>query len=146
MARVLKRPMFRRGGSTNDGIMSGLEDREKFATQGTILDVDRARLESKAIQDMGTDNGKCLVLNAHVSARGHKDIQYPSSIDEAENIDPFAKLMFEMSSIIPAPFLGGYNNLLVPGARFYTLNADICSSRFFFGNHDPDMADFRPDP
>ena len=41
MARVLKRPMFRRGGSTNDGIMSGLEDREKFATQGTILDVDR---------------------------------------------------------------------------------------------------------
>ena len=44
MARVLKRPMFKRGGSTNDGIMSGLEDREKFATQGTILDVDRARL------------------------------------------------------------------------------------------------------
>ena len=31
MARVLKRPMFRRGGSTNDGIMSGLEDRKKFA-------------------------------------------------------------------------------------------------------------------
>jgi hypothetical protein len=52
MARVLKRPMFKRGGSTNDGIMSGLEDREKFATQGTILDVDRARLESKAIQDI----------------------------------------------------------------------------------------------
>ncbi len=51
MARVLKRPMFRRGGSTNDGIMSGLEDREKFS-QGTILDVDRARLESKAIQDI----------------------------------------------------------------------------------------------
>ena len=24
MARILKRPMFRRGGSTNDGIMSGL--------------------------------------------------------------------------------------------------------------------------
>ena len=29
MARVLKRPMFRRGGSTNDGIMSGLVDREQ---------------------------------------------------------------------------------------------------------------------
>ena len=51
MARVLKRPMFRRGGSTNDGIMSGLEDREKFSN-GTILDVDRARLESKAIRDI----------------------------------------------------------------------------------------------
>ena len=32
MARVLKRPMFRRGGSTNDGIMSGLVDREKRST------------------------------------------------------------------------------------------------------------------
>ena len=30
MSRILKRPMFRRGGSTNDGIMSGLEDRKKF--------------------------------------------------------------------------------------------------------------------
>ena len=29
MARVLKRPMFRRGGPTNDGIMSGLVDREQ---------------------------------------------------------------------------------------------------------------------
>ena len=32
MARVLKRPMFRRGGSTNDGIMSGLTDREQKST------------------------------------------------------------------------------------------------------------------
>ena len=51
MARVLKRPMFRRGGSTNDGIMSGLVDRKQLST-GTGLDVDRARLESKAIQDI----------------------------------------------------------------------------------------------
>ena len=51
MARVLKRPMFRRGGSTNDGIMSGLVDREQLAN-GTGLDVDRARLESKAIRDI----------------------------------------------------------------------------------------------
>ena len=32
MARVLKRPMFRRGGSTNDGIMSGFVDRDKRST------------------------------------------------------------------------------------------------------------------
>ena len=53
MARVLKRPMFRRGGSTNDGIMSGPEDREKFATQGTILDVDRARLIELVSEELG---------------------------------------------------------------------------------------------
>ena len=51
MSRTLKRPMFRRGGSTNDGIMSGLVDREQLAN-GTGLDVDRARLESKAIRDI----------------------------------------------------------------------------------------------
>ena len=35
MSRILKRPMFRRGGSTNDGIMTGIVDREKKA-EGTL--------------------------------------------------------------------------------------------------------------
>jgi hypothetical protein len=43
--------MFRRGGSANDGIMTGLEDREQLAN-GTGLDVDRARLESMAISNI----------------------------------------------------------------------------------------------
>ena len=43
--------MFRRGGSANDGIMSGLEDRKELAN-GTGLDVDRARLESMAISNI----------------------------------------------------------------------------------------------
>ena len=92
-------------------------------------------IQSKAIQDMGTENGKCLVLNCHISAHGHKEILYPSSIDEAENIDPFAKLMFEMSSVIPDS-LREYANLksvidLEPGARFYTFNADFDSDFYF---------------
>ena len=36
MSRTLKRPMFRRGGSTNDGIMSGLVDREQKSTGDLI--------------------------------------------------------------------------------------------------------------
>ena len=32
MSRILKRPMFRRGGSTNTGIMSGLVDRRNYST------------------------------------------------------------------------------------------------------------------
>ena len=31
MSRALKRPMFKRGGPANDGIMSGIVDREKKA-------------------------------------------------------------------------------------------------------------------
>ena len=30
MSRILKRPMFRRGGSSNEGIMTGLVDRKKY--------------------------------------------------------------------------------------------------------------------
>ena len=51
MSRTLKRPMFRRGGPANDGIMSGLKDRKQLAN-GTSLDVDRARLESMAISNI----------------------------------------------------------------------------------------------
>ena len=113
---------------------------EEAAEQGkTRLPSDLSQtglvIQSKAIQDMGTENGKCLVLNAHVSARGHKEILYPSTIDEAENIDPLTRLMFEMSSVIPDS-LREYANLksvidLEPGARFYTLNADFDSDFYF---------------
>ena len=48
MARVLKRPMFRRGGSTNDGIMSGLTDREQLSN-GTQIDKEQLGLDTKAI-------------------------------------------------------------------------------------------------
>ena len=48
MARVLKRPMFRRGGSTNDGIMSGLVDRKQLST-GTRIDKEQLGLDTKAI-------------------------------------------------------------------------------------------------
>jgi len=51
VSRTLKRPMFRRGGPANDGIMTGLEDRKQLAN-GTGLDVDRARLESMAISNI----------------------------------------------------------------------------------------------
>ena len=50
MAKILKRPMFRRGGSTNDGIMSGLTDRKQLAN-GT-LDPEKAKREAKQIQDI----------------------------------------------------------------------------------------------
>jgi len=51
VSRTLKRPMFRRGGTVNDGIMTGLTDRKQLAS-GTGLDVDRARLESMAISNI----------------------------------------------------------------------------------------------
>ncbi len=34
MSRVLKRPMFRKGGPAMEGVMTGIKDREKFAVKG----------------------------------------------------------------------------------------------------------------
>ena len=42
MSRILKRPMFRRGGSSNQGIMTGLVDRKGYNIGG----IDRERLEA----------------------------------------------------------------------------------------------------
>jgi hypothetical protein len=44
--------MFRRGGTVNDGIMTGLYVDRKQLANGTGLDVDRARLESMAISNI----------------------------------------------------------------------------------------------
>ena len=39
MARILKRPMFNRGGSTNNGIMTGLVDRKGYDDGNMVTDV-----------------------------------------------------------------------------------------------------------
>ena len=40
MSKVFRRPMFRKGGSTNDGIMTGIVDRENHATDPFVGDID----------------------------------------------------------------------------------------------------------
>ncbi len=45
MSRTLRRPMFRRGGPANDGIMSGIEDRKQLA-KGSPLEIDKDLLRS----------------------------------------------------------------------------------------------------
>jgi len=59
MSRILKRPMFRRGGKANEGIMSGLVDREQYSTGTDIgnmtADEFRANLKNlMSIQDQFT--------------------------------------------------------------------------------------------
>ena len=50
MSRALKRPMFRRGGQVNDGIMTGLTDRKQYSIGG----IDREQLgkDAKTISDV----------------------------------------------------------------------------------------------
>jgi len=51
MSRTLKRPMFRRGGTVNDGIMTGLTDRQEYAN-GMIVDEERLGKDTQSILDI----------------------------------------------------------------------------------------------
>jgi hypothetical protein len=93
-------------------------------------------IQSKAIRELGTNNGKCLVMNCHISPAGYTPMEYASSSAEAEEVDPFAKFMFEMSSVIPEPLFEygirptdadppGLGLKLEPNARFFVFNAEI---------------------
>ena len=49
--RILKRPMFRRGGSTNEGIMSGLVDRRGYA-EGDKVEQDWDWMEESGLGNL----------------------------------------------------------------------------------------------
>jgi hypothetical protein len=51
MSRSLKRPMFRRGGTVNDGIMTGLTDRQEYAN-GMMVDDERLGKDTQSILDV----------------------------------------------------------------------------------------------
>ena len=50
MSRSLKRPMFRRGGTVNDGIMTGLTDRKQYSIGG--IDQKQLGTDAKTISDI----------------------------------------------------------------------------------------------
>jgi len=51
VSRSLKRPMFRRGGTVNDGIMTGLTDRQEYAN-GMMVDKERLGQDTQSILDI----------------------------------------------------------------------------------------------
>lgn len=88
---------------------------------------------SKQIQKLKTSNGNVLVCNAHVSNEKLTQISYPMSTSDID--DPFAELMFEMSSVIPNELiaLGTEMGLRISkGSRFFIFNADANSLLNFF--------------
>ena len=114
----------------SDGMPSDDSDILQMIEQGYLGDLSQTSLlaEADKIRAIGTENGKCLICNCHVSVAGVKQIHYPLSSDEAEQIDGTSKLMFEMSSIIPESMLALAKKLdlaIDPGSRFFVFNADV---------------------
>jgi hypothetical protein len=83
---------------------------------------------SRQIQKLGTKNGNVLFCNAHVSNTNLTQILYPMSTSNMDN--PFAELMFEMSSPIPNELILVGIEIGLPiskGSRFFIYNADANS-------------------
>ena len=86
-------------------------------------------IESQKIRKIGTDDGNCLVCNCHITIEKIVRIRFPSSSDRAESVNPFAKIMYHMSSIIPESLremgISELNLPLEPNSRFFLFNAEV---------------------
>ena len=87
----------------------------------------------EAVMSLGTDDGRVLLFNCHVSASRARKVEYPSA--ESQLSDDFARTLFRISSTLPENFLGAAQQLGVPageGSRGFVFNADPSSVVQFY--------------
>ncbi len=117
MNRILRRPMFRRGGSTNEGITSGLDaPRQGYAEKGRVLPFDM----SKIVQDTVTQTQDPAIKAAY-----QPYFQRP----EGEGLNRF--LMDFGLNLMSTPPRGGFLSTAASSARepLKNLNEDIDAQR-----------------
>ena len=92
MSRILKRPMFRRGGSTNTGIMSGITDRTNYENGGIDLSgINKERLRGSATAIQSLLNELAPVPKTRLPI-GDYGINLALGMDPVEALrDPYAK-------------------------------------------------------
>jgi hypothetical protein len=101
-------------------------------TDGASTDGDPENVAS-ALRQISTDDGECLLFNVHVSTHQGEPIQFPSS--DSALPDPFAKLLFRMSSVLPshvAKLAADKGYRLAESARGFIFNADPKDIANFF--------------
>jgi hypothetical protein len=87
----------------------------------------------RELMSLGTDDGRVLLFNCHVSSRRSTKIEYPAS--ESVLPDGFARTLFRISSALPENFLAAAQQLGVPaaeGSRGFVFNADPSSVVQFY--------------
>jgi hypothetical protein len=87
----------------------------------------------KEIMSLGTDDGRVLLFNCHVSSSRSQRVEYPS--EESALSDTFARTLFRISSQLPDNFLGAAQQLGVnvnEGSRGFVFNADPSSVVQFY--------------
>lgn len=96
-------------------------------TDGESTDGDPSA-EAARLRAASTNDGAALLFNLHISGAEHARSVFPHSADEL--VDPNARRLFEMSSVLPgnmaeaASVLGHH---VKPGARGFLFNADAAT-------------------
>ena len=93
-------------------------------TDGASTDGDPTN-DANKIKQLGTNDGKVLICNVHISSTQAAPIAFPDS--EALLPDSYAKLLFNISVTLPEPFLQPAKDLgfaVNPNSKAFTFNAD----------------------
>jgi len=80
--------------------------------------------EAKALESLGTDDGASLLFNIHLSSTSAAPLELPAAPDRLP--DPFAKVLFEMSSPLTPFMIARAKELGMPaeeGSRGFVFNA-----------------------
>lgn len=99
-------------------------------TDGEATDCTKEQLLQAAenLQQVSSDDGHVLLFNLHISEHNVPPVLYPSS--EQGLPDEYAKILFKMSSKLPAPILAQAQGI-VPNindeVRGFVFNADLVS-------------------
>ncbi|NNH72943.1 VWA domain-containing protein [Nocardia uniformis] len=96
-------------------------------TDGASTDGDPRDVGAR-IHDLGTDDGKALVFNVHLSGLTNQPVLFPSSV--AGLPDSNAKMLYELSSELPSSMLEAAASMgytVTAGARGFLYNADATS-------------------
>ncbi|HYE15731.1 MAG TPA: vWA domain-containing protein [Pyrinomonadaceae bacterium] len=101
-------------------------------TDGESGDGDPTPL-GEEIMSLGTDDGRVLLFNCHVSSRRSRKVEYPS--DDSALTDGLARALFQISSPLPEPFRAAAQQLgvsVTEGSRGFVFNADPSSVVQFY--------------
>ena len=96
------------------------------------------------LRDIGTSDGPTLLLNLHVTASGGREIVFPAT--ESELPDEYARMLFRMSSVMPAhmsKFANEKGYTVASESRAFVFNAgpEFIVDFFAIGTRPQSLAD-----
>lgn len=96
-------------------------------TDGEPNDQSSAKTAALKLKQLGTNDGKVLVLNAHITSKRAARVELPPSASDLPNGDNYAQFLFDISSELPPVMLERASAVgfeVSAGSRGFVYNAD----------------------